>query len=66
MRLNPIAVLKEKESPVGLEAGQDPLPVVKGPLEPLHKLWSVTGAWPLAVGLWKMRPMDCEYQGLAM
>jgi 1-acyl-sn-glycerol-3-phosphate acyltransferase len=52
MRLNPMAVLKEKESPVGQEAGQNPLPVPSGgPLEPLHKLWSVVGAWPLAVGL---------------
>jgi 1-acyl-sn-glycerol-3-phosphate acyltransferase len=51
MRLNPIAVLKEKESPVGQEAGQDPLPLLDGgPLEPLHKAWSVLGAWPLAVG----------------
>ena len=49
MRLNPVAVLKEKESPVGAEAGLDPLPVQVGPLDPLCKLWSVVGAWPLAV-----------------
>lgn len=51
MRLNPMAVLKEKESPVGQEAGQDPLPRPIGPLDPLHKLWSVFGAWPISVGL---------------
>jgi 1-acyl-sn-glycerol-3-phosphate acyltransferase len=52
MRLNPIAVLKEKESALGPEAGKDPLPLATDtPLEPLHKLWSVVGAWPLSLGL---------------
>jgi 1-acyl-sn-glycerol-3-phosphate acyltransferase len=51
MRLNPIAVLKEKESPVGQEAGVDPLPLPDGPLDPLYKAWSAAGAWPAAVGL---------------
>lgn len=51
MRLNPMAVLKEKESPVGQEAGQDPLPRPIGPYDPLYKLWSVFGAWPISVGL---------------
>jgi 1-acyl-sn-glycerol-3-phosphate acyltransferase len=52
MRLNPIAVLKEKESPVGTEAGQDPLPLPEpGALDPLYKAWSAVGAWPIAVGL---------------
>jgi 1-acyl-sn-glycerol-3-phosphate acyltransferase len=49
MRLNPIAVLNEKQSPVGAEAGVDPLAVPKGPLDPLYKLWSVVGAWPFAI-----------------
>lgn len=49
MRLNPIAVLNEKPSPVGSEAGVDPLPVPVGPLDPLHKLYSATFAWPFAV-----------------
>lgn len=52
MRLNPMAVLKEKESPVGREAGQDPLPLDDGgPLDPLYKVWSAVGAWPISVGL---------------
>lgn len=51
MRLNPMAVLKEKESPVGKEAGQDPLPRPVSPYDPLYKVWSVVGAWPIAVGL---------------
>jgi 1-acyl-sn-glycerol-3-phosphate acyltransferase len=51
MRLNPVAVLKERESPVGNEAGVDPLPIPRGPMDPLYKLWSVVGAWPVAVGL---------------
>jgi 1-acyl-sn-glycerol-3-phosphate acyltransferase len=51
MRLNPMAVLKEKESPVGKEAGDDPLPRPIGPYDPLYKLWSVMGAWPISVGL---------------
>ena len=51
MRLNPIAVLKEKESPIGQEAGQDPLPRPIGPYDPLLKVWSAVGAWPIAVGL---------------
>jgi 1-acyl-sn-glycerol-3-phosphate acyltransferase len=51
MRLNPIAVLKEKESPVGLEAGQDPLPRPLGPRDPLYKVWSAFGAWPISVAL---------------
>jgi 1-acyl-sn-glycerol-3-phosphate acyltransferase len=52
MRLNPIAVLKEKESALGPEAGKDPLPLSVGaPLDPLYKVWSVVGAWPLSLGL---------------
>jgi 1-acyl-sn-glycerol-3-phosphate acyltransferase len=52
MRLNPIAVLKEKESASGPEAGMDPLPLTEGtPLEPLHKLWALPAAWPAAIGL---------------
>lgn len=51
MRLNPIAVLKERESPVGAEAGVDPLPIPEGPLDPLMRLWSLAGAWPLAIGM---------------
>jgi 1-acyl-sn-glycerol-3-phosphate acyltransferase len=51
MRLNPITVLSEHQSPVGSEAGVDPLPLEVGPLDPLYKAWSVLGAWPLAVGL---------------
>ena len=51
MKLNPMAVLKERESPVGPEAGVDPLPVPKGPLDPLYKAWSIAGAYPLAFGL---------------
>lgn len=50
MRLNPIAVLKERESPRGAEADVDPLPIPKGALDPLYKAWSVLGAWPIAVG----------------
>ena len=51
MRLNPLAVLREHESPVGAEAGVDEVAVEKGPLEPLYKVWSAVGAWPLAVGM---------------
>jgi 1-acyl-sn-glycerol-3-phosphate acyltransferase len=51
MRLNPIAVLNEKQSAIGQEAGIDPLPIEKGPLDPLYKAWSVLGAWPLAIGM---------------
>jgi len=51
MRLNPINVLSEHESPVGQEAGQDPLPVPRGPLDPLNKAWSAAVAWPAAIGL---------------
>lgn len=51
MRLNPLAVLREHESPVGAEAGVDEIPVEKGPLDPLFKVWSAVGAWPLAVGM---------------
>lgn len=51
MRLNPMNVLNEHESPVGSEAGVDPLPLEIGPLDPLYKAWSVLGAWPAAVGL---------------
>lgn len=51
MRLNPIAVLNEKQSAIGEEAGIDPLPIEKGPLDPLYKAWSVLGAWPLAIGM---------------
>ena len=51
MRLNPIAVLSEKPSPVGAEAGVDAVPVEIGPLDPLYKLWSVLGAWPIAIGM---------------
>lgn len=52
MRLNPMAVLKEKESPVGKEAGQDPLPLPDtGALDPIYKAWSAVGAWPISVGL---------------
>jgi 1-acyl-sn-glycerol-3-phosphate acyltransferase len=50
MRLNPFNVLKEKESPVGDEAGIDPLPLEIGPLDPLYKAWSLA-AWPLALSL---------------
>lgn len=50
MRLNPFNVLKEKESPVGEEAGVDPLPLDIGPLDPLYKAWSFA-AWPLALSL---------------
>jgi 1-acyl-sn-glycerol-3-phosphate acyltransferase len=51
MRLNPIAVLKERPSPIGNEAGKDPLPVLDGsPLEPLYKAYSALVAWPYAVG----------------
>lgn len=51
MKLNPLAVLREKQSPVGPEAGIDPLPVSKGPLDPLYKVWSLVGAYPMAFGL---------------
>ncbi|MFM2418197.1 MAG: hypothetical protein RL385_2920 [Pseudomonadota bacterium] len=51
MRLNPVAVLKERESPVGQEAGVDPLPVPVGPMDPFNKAWSALVAWPAAVGL---------------
>ncbi|MDB4985870.1 MAG: 1-acyl-sn-glycerol-3-phosphate acyltransferase [Myxococcaceae bacterium] len=51
MRLNPIAVLSEKPSPIGKEAGIDPLPVGLTSLDPLYKAWSVLGAWPLAIGM---------------
>jgi len=51
MRLNPINVLAEKESPVGEEAGIDPLPVPTGKLDPLYKAWSAAVAWPAAVGM---------------
>lgn len=50
MRLNPLNVLKEKESPVGPEASVNPLPLEIGPLDPLYKAWSVA-AWPLALGV---------------
>jgi 1-acyl-sn-glycerol-3-phosphate acyltransferase len=50
MKLNPLNVLKEKESPVGAEAGVDPLPLEIGPLDPLYKAWSFA-AWPVALGL---------------
>lgn len=36
---------------VGPEAGVDPLPIPKGPLDPLWALWSVVGAWPMSFGL---------------
>jgi 1-acyl-sn-glycerol-3-phosphate acyltransferase len=49
MRLNPIAVLNEKPSPMGAEAGVDPLPVPVGPHDSLNKLLSATFAWPFAV-----------------
>lgn len=52
MRLNPIAVLKERESPIGREAGIDPLPVPDDtPYEPLYKAWSALAAWPYAIGV---------------
>ncbi len=51
MRLNPIRTLHEHASPVGSEAGVDPLPLEIGPLEPLYKAWSVVGAWPLALAM---------------
>jgi 1-acyl-sn-glycerol-3-phosphate acyltransferase len=51
LRLNPIAVLREHQSPVGAEAGVDQVPVDKSALEPLCKAWSVLGAWPLAAGM---------------
>jgi len=50
MRINPFNILKEKESPVGSEAGVDPLPIELGPLDPLYKAWSFA-AWPLALSL---------------
>jgi len=51
MKFHPGAVLKEHESPVGPEAGLDPLPIPIGPLDPVYKLWSAVGAWPLAIGM---------------
>ncbi len=51
MRLNPMAVLKERESEAGAEAGVDLLPIPTGPFDPLYKVWSAVGAWPLGVGL---------------
>jgi 1-acyl-sn-glycerol-3-phosphate acyltransferase len=51
MSFNPVTILKEKESPVGPEAGLDPLPVPTGPLDPLYKVWSVAFAYPAAFGL---------------
>lgn len=51
MRLNPLSVLDKHPSPVGSEAGIDPLPVERGALDPLYKAWSVAGAWPLAFGM---------------
>jgi len=51
MRLNPIAVLKERASPIGEESGIDPLPIPEGPLDPLVKAWSLVGAWPIAIGM---------------
>jgi 1-acyl-sn-glycerol-3-phosphate acyltransferase len=51
MRLNPIAVLNEKKSPIGKEAGVDAVPLERGPLEPLYKAWTVLGAYPIAFGL---------------
>lgn len=52
MRINPIAVLKEHESGTAPESGIDPLPLsLNEPLEPLYKVWSLFGAWPISVGL---------------
>jgi len=51
MRLNPAAVLKEHASEDAPEAGVDPLPIPIGPLDPLYKVWSAVGAWPLGVAL---------------
>jgi 1-acyl-sn-glycerol-3-phosphate acyltransferase len=33
------------------EAGQDPLPLLDGPLDPLFKLYSLTVGWPVGFGL---------------
>lgn len=51
MRLNPLSVMKDLDSPVREEAGVDPLPVEIDKLDPLYKAWSLLGAWPLAFGL---------------
>jgi len=51
VRLNPLGVLKDHESPTGPEAGHDPLPLPGGPLDPLHAAWTAVGAWPLAFGI---------------
>lgn len=51
MRLNPIAVLNEKPSPVGKEAGVDPLAVGEGRLDPLYKAWSALGVWPMSIAM---------------
>lgn len=51
MRLNPAAVLKEHASEDAPEAGVDPLPIPIGPFDPIYKVWSAVGAWPLGVAL---------------
>jgi 1-acyl-sn-glycerol-3-phosphate acyltransferase len=51
VKLRDFTVLKEHESPVGPEAGLDPLPVPTGPLDPFHAAWTVAAAWPVAFGL---------------
>jgi 1-acyl-sn-glycerol-3-phosphate acyltransferase len=51
VRLNPLGVLHDHPSPVGPEAGRDPLPLPGGWRDPLDAAWTVVGAWPLAFGL---------------
>ena len=51
MRLNPTSILKEHESAVAPEAGVNPLPSAESPLDPVYKVWSAVGAWPVAFGL---------------
>lgn len=44
-------LIKDPNKQRGPEHGIDPLPVEKGPMDPLYKVWSLVGAWPLSLGL---------------
>jgi 1-acyl-sn-glycerol-3-phosphate acyltransferase len=51
VRLGDFTVIRDHASAAGPEAGQDPLPVPTGPLDPLHAAWTLAGAWPLGLGM---------------
>jgi 1-acyl-sn-glycerol-3-phosphate acyltransferase len=51
MRLSDFTVIKDHASATGPEAGLDPLPVPRGPRDPLYAAWTLAGAWPLGIGM---------------